>query len=589
MVATTMTFAVHMMISGVMHADAQTASLPLLVAESQNGGLRGSQWTPVASAQGGQFVSFRLDFDKEFSSEVEAVLGAKFLADNKDRIDDITKALRPTFAAVDKNEYGKLGQTAVRYVVHRLFVARNGWLMKGLDPAGQQFNASSPVQVLTGKTSPQVQDLFEKRLEAQGFGLQELSVFATLLEVLISEETSERLLKLYDTMGIADDSHLSEARTIDTMELYMTQYILGRQIEASTGKELVTLKDSMSTFYSFWNETQKLVRETAKEVLGSSDKNSFADIRIVLVKIAERFSKRQNDECSIMKQKLIKLETDEKGCVPISNFYRDIVHTEGSDWQFGESIDYLKINGIIDEHDPSNMRVMIANYMNGPANCIATSQYYAVCCIDECEALMGHIESQVGAPKAGPNELAALIAALPSSTVSANRTLPPSQMHRLQRIAERHDGFIPLHGRLFMQWMHMVYPRECAYPHLSGTTAPLTPDQWMDSDKDPSATKDEMEKYVNASRLNTTVQTSQGDQGQCGRWIDEEELFVGGQTTRRLALHELETDAQTWLAASSVALLCILAAATLAVISAFRSLKHTLCSPWTTERPLMMV
>merc|ERR1719252_445633 len=137
-----------------------------------------------------------------------------------------------------------------------------------------------------------------------------------------------------------------------------------------------------------------------------------------------------------MKKRLMDLEAGEQGCVPLSNFYKGMLHSGGSDWQFGESLDYLKTNGIIDEFDPDNTKVMIANYVNGPANCIATSQYYAVCCIDECESLMGHIESQVGAPKAGPNELAALIAALPSSTVSANRTLPPSQTHRLQRIAE---------------------------------------------------------------------------------------------------------------------------------------------------------
>merc|ERR1719181_2490156 len=139
---------------------------------------------------------------------------------------------------------------------------------------------------------------------------------------------------------------------------------------------------------------------------------------------------------------------------------------------------------------------MIANYMNGKANCIATSHYYSVCCIDECEALVGHIETRVSGPIAAPDEIAALVAALPSSTVAANRTLPPSQMHRLQKIAEKHNGYVPLHGRLFMQWMHMVYPRECAYPHMSGTTKSLTPHAWTDTtDRSPVPTKEEMRRF----------------------------------------------------------------------------------------------
>ena len=37
---------------------------------------------------------------------------------------------------------------------------------------------------------------------------------------------------------------------------------------------------------------------------------------------------------------------------------------------------------------------------------------------------------------------------------------------------------VPFHGRLFAQWMHHAYPRECQFPHLSGTTKPLGPEEW---------------------------------------------------------------------------------------------------------------
>ena len=38
--------------------------------------------------------------------------------------------------------------------------------------------------------------------------------------------------------------------------------------------------------------------------------------------------------------------------------------------------------------------VRIANYMTGPSNCIASSSYYSVCCLNECEGLMNELESK---------------------------------------------------------------------------------------------------------------------------------------------------------------------------------------------------
>merc|ERR1719502_2058121 len=127
---------------------------------------------------------------------------------------------------------------------------------------------------------------------------------------------------------------------------------------------------------------------------------------------------------------------------------------------------------------------------------------------------------------------------------------------------------------------------------MAGTTHPMTPAVWFktheDKDRDPSASVAEMKRFVDAPVHNTS---SRSGQGQCGRWIDEEELYIGGQTTERRNLHELEADAQTWLAASSVALLCVLAATTLGVIQAAKSLKGNVLrsTNWMRERPLMYV
>ena len=36
----------------------------------------------------------------------------------------------------------------------------------------------------------------------------------------------------------------------------------------------------------------------------------------------------------------------------------------------------------------------------------------------------------------------------------------------MEQVASHHGGKVPLHGRLFAQWLHHAFPRECPYPHV---------------------------------------------------------------------------------------------------------------------------
>merc|ERR1719350_1614539 len=147
---------------------------------------------------------------------------------------------------------------------------------------------------------------------------------------------------------------------------------------------------------------------------------------------------------------------------------------------FVEHIDYLRNLGALDESDPKHPSVIIANYLASSANCLVSTSFHSVCCFDECEGLMGHLERSISAPTASPKRIAELVAGLQSESVDAPRDLSASLMSRLGEIADHHDGLVPLHGRLFAQWMHHAYPLECPYPHAAGTVQPLTPDEWMD-------------------------------------------------------------------------------------------------------------
>lgn len=47
-----------------------------------------------------------------------------------------------------------------------------------------------------------------------------------------------------------------------------------------------------------------------------------------------------------------------------------------------------------------------------------------------------------------------------SDTVAAPRELSEGLRVRLQEVAALHGGKVPIHGRLFAQWMHHAFPRE---------------------------------------------------------------------------------------------------------------------------------
>merc|ERR1719491_1881744 len=105
---------------------------------------------------------------------------------------------------------------------------------------------------------------------------------------------------------------------------------------------------------------------------------------------------------------------------------------------------------------------------------------------------MGHLELQFASSTATPQRIAELVASLGSDTVTA-KPLSEQLWRRLQEIAELHGGEVHLHGRLFAQWMHHVYPSECPFPHAEAS--PSTPDQLAGSEPE-EATEEERRRLV---------------------------------------------------------------------------------------------
>merc|ERR1719150_1423563 len=249
--------------------------------------------------------------------------------------------------------------------------------------------------------------------------------------------------------------------------------------------------------------------------------------------VGDHYGHFQDLECRGMKNALLDL-SDGSGRVRLAKFYQAAFENRTS--HFTESQDYLRHLGVLDETDPRQPSVIMTNYLYARANCMASSSLYSICCLDECEALLAQLERNIANPVVAPEKVAELVATMASDTVAAPRNISEPMRRRLDDIARRHGGAIPLHGRLFAQWMHHAFPNECSYPHMSGSLdSPVNPIEWMLTEevtgRNLKASMEEMQAVVDAALSLNASDPLAAAQEPPLPWTEEEELMVGGLAT----------------------------------------------------------
>mmetsp|Transcript_92022 Transcript_92022/g.163822 ORF Transcript_92022/g.163822 Transcript_92022/m.163822 type:complete len:559 (+) Transcript_92022:125-1801(+) len=490
--------------------------------------------------------------------EVNSALGSGNRV-TEQRLKSIEDVLKPTFAAMPKNEHGNLEDASARYVLHRLFVQRHAMYIKGLESGGQPFaHDMQMTEVLEDHIPAFVLALFEDRLKEKGLGLADMAVLAATLEHLIHDEALGRLEVVYEAHNRSKQELLGEFDLQELIDTYMAIFVSGQS--NVTSETLAAERESIASSYPGWRETQKFTRQVQSSVMASkaadpdfaSDSLSFSAATQIVEEVGERYGRWQDGECKDLKRMLVDLEHEGSGRVLIKDFYGSALK---GNWQFSESVDYLKELGSLDDSDPANPAVLISNYVNSPSNCVASSSIYSVCCINECEALMGHLEHQILAPEASPEQLTEIVSRMPSATVVAPRTLSTELQQRLLEVAEHNGGKVPLHGRLFAQWLHHAYPRECPYPHVNGTVNPMKASEWKQVNGQTSNFNSaQMREYLERQKLEAPAPALMRRE----RWVREEQL---------VAKHsESVKNARSWL--RTVALLVAMASAGMALLKA---------------------
>merc|ERR1719189_3474211 len=93
------------------------------------------------------------------------------------------------------------------------------------------------------------------------------------------------------------------------------------------------------------------------------------------------------------------------------------------------------------------------------------------------------------------------------------------------------NGKVPLHSRLFAQWMHHAYPQECPFPHSVRGQSTLTPEDWSaQTGLEHSLAREKLAKHTERAERVARMQfeaeraSDEGRASEIVPWSDQEEL-----------------------------------------------------------------
>lgn len=388
----------------------------------------------------------------------------------EEQLYDFEEELRTTFKALPKNGRGAVEAPSARYALHRLFVQRYGWLIKGLAPEGGAWDSDSPIKAMGDRVPEKMRELFDHRLGNYGLSLHELAVVAVSMDQMIHTDVTARLKIVFASYFWHEDAQLNWDNAYRVMHSYVSSFMVGSFTESLAPIEVKLNAQSFERRFDRADGALELLMDVVKQATPdySARNFSFGQIASVMASFGKHLGSFENQECQVMKNLLAKHEDHPgSGRVRIGDFY---VRSEVN--YFRESSDYLRDAGVLDESDPKDPKVIIPNYLRSSSNCITPSGFYEICCFDECEGLMDKIEAKLEAPMGTTDAIISIVTSMQSVSKPSSTTLPTELINLLHKVAAHHGGMVPIHGRLFMQWMHQVFPRECSHPSslLSNST-----------------------------------------------------------------------------------------------------------------------
>eukprot|EP00928_Gymnodinium_smaydae_P042064 TRINITY_DN2838_c0_g10_i1.p1 TRINITY_DN2838_c0_g10~~TRINITY_DN2838_c0_g10_i1.p1 ORF type:complete len:613 (+),score=139.75 TRINITY_DN2838_c0_g10_i1:110-1840(+) len=476
----------------------------------------------------------------EFKHAMETVMGCgTSRSKGRKNLAEVERVLAQMWRVAPKNAQGKVEWRMVRYFTHRYFMQRSSLLIRGLEPA-RLVNAShvGVAEILQTHAPSVVENAMSTPRSADGYTLDEAVALVAALEQVIFDSESALLEKAYRQQYKNVEWSLSHRELVGVIESYMAHWLLG--VDSATITYLLNNRAQLDASIPHWSSISHLARGLVKSmefhrnreprsghgVEAMSNTYSFDDAHETVADITKTFGSFWETECRSMKAALVSIDRSGTGRVPLSEFYGSKVEGE---WRFAESEAYLLELGALDTSSKSRgKQVIIANYLQGASNCIVTTPHYYVCCANECEEVLADIEEAVGSPVATPEALLPILGNMSNYEDDSPQVKAPMAA-QLKRIAETHGGGVPLHGRLFAQWLHYLMPRECPFPHKAGahtTKAPLDfGENYLASQEEVTLHAEERNRTL-YTKVAMNVSEHSEEQHHMSQWSEEEELIA---------------------------------------------------------------
>jgi len=439
---------------------------------------------------------------RQLKTSLDAVI---FSGDDRSmqRISRIEKTLWHSFQAVPKDRFGQAMPRTVRHLVYSYFAEQHGWLLSGLEPHGMHANMTSVHQmgILQERAPAVVKALLETGKSQLGLSFSDVVCVVATVERLVLDESMALLRAAYTLNNKATDELLDEGALLDVLESYLIVFEQGTKANLSAVEAHQRTKKLLAERGGSWADLAEFAQDAQLNYIfaHSDELNPFVPVRYsfrassqIVEDLAMSYGQWQDAECRHMKSELAKLDPGNTGRVQLSTFYSQ---PKNAVYQFVESVDYLREVGAIEDWSIGGPSVRIANYILSPTNCIATSSFFSVCCLSDCGQLMGEIEHMVQAPTASPQILLGIIGNLSLVNYDGEQVVTSELKAKLHTVAARHAGTVPVHGRLFAQWMHFAFPLECPYPHVLQDSISLSPASWS-SKKSYTSTEEQRQKII---------------------------------------------------------------------------------------------
>lgn len=481
------------------------------------------------------------EFKHDILNAMDAMLGCGGKASDS-QLAAVRKTLMPMWETLPKTTptSGRVDRRSLRYLVHRYFMQTSSLMVRGFEPT-RPVNEShwGVADILSQMVPAYVEAALESNhAKVNGFSMNDAVTMTVMLEQLIFDSESSLLMKVYNQQQRTPQRSLTEKGLMQVLENYVVQWMVDADDEdmalllsnRSLLEEVVPLYGPLVDFAAGRVKMLKYQRNLHPQNAHGNDvwnnKYSFEDAHQIVGGMTKSFQSFWQSECETMHDALVGMDTHHTGRVPLAKFYNTAIN---SDWRFGESEQYLRELGALDETSAlTGAQVIIPNYIQATSNCIISTSHYLVCCRNHCEDILGEIELAIGAPTATPEEILEVVGNISIGTDDEEPDLKGSGSgslaEQLETLALSQGGRVPLHGRLFAQWLHYVFPRECAFPHLMGAVSAVTPQQFGD---DYVATVEDMEKHaVNASTAGLPEELPKEELQWMSQWSPEEELMV---------------------------------------------------------------